>query len=190
MSNRKMPAPSTKNGRRSEKNVSNADRLTTAGSASTWPKSGLTVAGEREARLERVLEIDADVAPDRFASLQRVAVLRPAASSRRRRRTAPARGASATGRAAGRSARRTTTRSRSRSSPAAARSSSRSAGRSARTMASPNVVDSAALESAAGRTESRNSARQPRSLRLTGDVPHRVPALIVVGVVEPVACPA
>src|SRR4051812_19646378 len=32
-----------KNGRRSLKNVSNAVRLTTAGSASTWPKSGLTV---------------------------------------------------------------------------------------------------------------------------------------------------
>ena len=39
-----MPEPSTKNGRRSLKNVSNAERLTTAGSASTWPKSGLTVA--------------------------------------------------------------------------------------------------------------------------------------------------
>src|SRR6266571_3360349 len=38
-----MPEPSTKNGRRSEKNVSNADRLTTAGSASTCPKSGLIV---------------------------------------------------------------------------------------------------------------------------------------------------
>ena len=38
-----VPDPSTKNGRRSVKNVSNADRLTTAGSASTWPKSGLTV---------------------------------------------------------------------------------------------------------------------------------------------------
>ena len=33
-----------KNGRFSEKNVSNALRFTTAGSASTWPKSGLTVA--------------------------------------------------------------------------------------------------------------------------------------------------
>src|SRR5262245_16990667 len=32
-----------KNGRRSAKNVSNADRLTTAGSASTCPKSGLIV---------------------------------------------------------------------------------------------------------------------------------------------------
>ena len=39
-----MPAPSTKNGRRSEKNVSKPLRFTTAGSASTWPKSGLTVA--------------------------------------------------------------------------------------------------------------------------------------------------
>src|SRR5213592_2024452 len=38
------PAPSTKNGRRSPRKVSNADRLTTAGSTSTWPKSGLTVA--------------------------------------------------------------------------------------------------------------------------------------------------
>src|SRR3954470_19507776 len=37
------PAPRPKNGRRSEKNVSKAERLTTAGSASTWPKSGLTV---------------------------------------------------------------------------------------------------------------------------------------------------
>src|SRR5439155_6074746 len=38
-----MPDPSTKNGRRSEKNVSKAVRLTTAGSASTCPKSGLIV---------------------------------------------------------------------------------------------------------------------------------------------------
>ena len=38
-----MLAPSTKKGRRSWKNVSNADRLTSDGSASTWPKSGLTV---------------------------------------------------------------------------------------------------------------------------------------------------
>src|SRR5438270_9445474 len=42
-SNPNMPEPSTKNGRRSEKKVSNALRLTTAGSASTWPKSGLIV---------------------------------------------------------------------------------------------------------------------------------------------------
>src|SRR5213592_3800511 len=40
----KLPDPSTKNGRRSLKYVSNADRFTTAGSASTCPKSGLTVA--------------------------------------------------------------------------------------------------------------------------------------------------
>src|SRR5258706_12518312 len=40
----KYPAPSTKNGRFSSKNVSNADRLTTAGSTSTCPKSGFTVA--------------------------------------------------------------------------------------------------------------------------------------------------
>src|SRR5689334_169156 len=44
MLKRNVPEPSTKNGRRSGKNVSNASRLTTAGSASTWPKSGLTVA--------------------------------------------------------------------------------------------------------------------------------------------------
>src|SRR5438093_1196210 len=43
MSKLKLPDPSTKNGRRSEKNVSNPLRFTTAGSASTWPKSGLTV---------------------------------------------------------------------------------------------------------------------------------------------------
>src|SRR5687768_171184 len=42
--NAKLPEPSTKKGRRSWKNVSNAPRFTTAGSASTWPKSGLTVA--------------------------------------------------------------------------------------------------------------------------------------------------
>ena len=42
--NPKYPAPSTKNGRRSSRNVSNAERFTTAGSTSTWPKSGLTVA--------------------------------------------------------------------------------------------------------------------------------------------------
>jgi hypothetical protein len=40
----KMLAPSTKNGRRSGKKVSNALRFTTAGSTSTWPKSGLKVA--------------------------------------------------------------------------------------------------------------------------------------------------
>src|SRR5438874_657747 len=37
-------APSTKKGRFSGKNVSNAERLRTAGSTSTWPKSGLNVA--------------------------------------------------------------------------------------------------------------------------------------------------
>ena len=37
-------APSTKNGRFSGKNVSNAERLSTAGSTSTCPKSGLNVA--------------------------------------------------------------------------------------------------------------------------------------------------
>src|SRR5881628_765864 len=37
-------APSTKNGRFSGKNVSNAERLSTAGSTSTCPKSGLIVA--------------------------------------------------------------------------------------------------------------------------------------------------
>ena len=37
-------APSMKNGRRSSKKVSNCVRLTTAGSTSTWPKSGLIVA--------------------------------------------------------------------------------------------------------------------------------------------------
>src|SRR3954469_779497 len=40
----KTPCPSRKNGRRSWKNVSKPERLTTDGSASTWPKSGLTVA--------------------------------------------------------------------------------------------------------------------------------------------------
>src|ERR1041384_7387477 len=40
----KYPAPSTKNGRFSSKNVSKAERLTTAGSTSTCPKSGLIVA--------------------------------------------------------------------------------------------------------------------------------------------------
>src|SRR5688572_16474441 len=44
MLKRNVPDPSTKNGRRSGKNVSNASRLTTAGSASTWPKSGFAVA--------------------------------------------------------------------------------------------------------------------------------------------------
>jgi hypothetical protein len=40
----KMPAPSRKKGRRSSKKLSNAVRLSCAGSASTWPKSGLIVA--------------------------------------------------------------------------------------------------------------------------------------------------
>src|SRR3954466_16100288 len=40
----KTCAPSTKKGRFSGKNVSNAERLSTAGSTSTWPKSGLSVA--------------------------------------------------------------------------------------------------------------------------------------------------
>src|SRR5256885_1743178 len=40
----KYPAPSTKKGRRSWRKVSNAERFTTAGSTSTWPKSGLIVA--------------------------------------------------------------------------------------------------------------------------------------------------
>ncbi len=44
MANRKMSIPSLKKGRFSVKKVSNAERFTTAGSASTWPKSGLIVA--------------------------------------------------------------------------------------------------------------------------------------------------
>ena len=40
----KICAPSTKNGRFSGKKVSKSVRFTTAGSTSTWPKSGLTVA--------------------------------------------------------------------------------------------------------------------------------------------------
>src|SRR5258705_13981106 len=39
-----MDEPSTKNGRRSLRNVSRSLRFTTAGSTSTWPKSGLTLA--------------------------------------------------------------------------------------------------------------------------------------------------
>ena len=42
--NWKISPPSTKKGRRSSKRVSKAVRLITAGSTSTWPKSGLTVA--------------------------------------------------------------------------------------------------------------------------------------------------
>jgi hypothetical protein len=42
--NRNVPDPSTKKGRRSGKSTSKASRFTTAGSASTWPKSGLAVA--------------------------------------------------------------------------------------------------------------------------------------------------
>jgi hypothetical protein len=41
---RNLSAPSTKNGRFSSKNVSKAVRFTTAGSTSTCPKSGSTVA--------------------------------------------------------------------------------------------------------------------------------------------------
>ena len=41
---RKMSVPSTKKGRFSGKKLSNPVRFTTAGSASTWPKSGVTVA--------------------------------------------------------------------------------------------------------------------------------------------------
>src|SRR5947199_2524127 len=40
----KIDAPSMKNGRFSWKNVSASLRFTTAGSTSTWPKSGFTVA--------------------------------------------------------------------------------------------------------------------------------------------------
>src|SRR6266550_3248438 len=42
--NSKIDEPSTKNGRLSLKKVSRSLRFTTAGSTSTWPKSGLTVA--------------------------------------------------------------------------------------------------------------------------------------------------
>src|SRR5207237_6097301 len=41
---RKRPRPATKNGLRSSKKLSYADRLSTDGSDSTWPKSGLIVA--------------------------------------------------------------------------------------------------------------------------------------------------
>jgi hypothetical protein len=40
---RKTLAPSVKNGRFSVNDVSNCERLMTAGSTSTWPKSGLIV---------------------------------------------------------------------------------------------------------------------------------------------------
>ena len=39
----RMSLPSMKNGRFSEKNVSNSVRFTSEGSASTWPKSGFKV---------------------------------------------------------------------------------------------------------------------------------------------------
>ena len=42
--NEKRSALSTKKGRFSSNTVSKAERLTTAGSTSTWPKSGLIVA--------------------------------------------------------------------------------------------------------------------------------------------------
>ena len=44
MLNWKTPEPSTKKGRRSLKKSSKASRFRAAGSASTWPKSGLSVA--------------------------------------------------------------------------------------------------------------------------------------------------
>ncbi len=40
----KIWMPSRKKGRRSRRKVSKTPRLSTAGSPSTWPKSGLTVA--------------------------------------------------------------------------------------------------------------------------------------------------
>src|SRR5262245_20117085 len=52
-----------KNGRFSEKNVSNALRLTTAGSASTCPKSGLTVAVRLSAGVTAYLRSTPTLAP-------------------------------------------------------------------------------------------------------------------------------
>ena len=60
MLKRNVPEPSTKNGRRSGKNVSNASRLTTAGSASTWPKSGFAVAVSVRPGVTRVLQVETD----------------------------------------------------------------------------------------------------------------------------------
>ncbi len=53
-----MPAPSTKKGRFSWKRVSKAVRLTTAGSTSTWPKSGLMVAPRVRLELSPVLQVE------------------------------------------------------------------------------------------------------------------------------------
>ena len=50
-----VPAPCTKKGRFSWKNVSNAERLSTPGSASTWPKSGLIVASSLRFEATRYL---------------------------------------------------------------------------------------------------------------------------------------
>jgi hypothetical protein len=53
--NPKVPLPSTKKGRCSGKNVSKAERFTTAGSTSTCPKSGLMVASRVTFEVSRYL---------------------------------------------------------------------------------------------------------------------------------------
>ena len=183
------PEPSTKNGRRSEKNVSNADRFTSAGSASTWPKSGLTVPvsvspgrsayfrstptvasgsarfDKRIAGLDRLgLDVAADVRHD-LETLRRSIEPQPGQLAERRHVAVRALRQQRPGRRL--------------VQPADLRG--RSPGRTSK--------------SSDGRNRNCENGNAelgaPAALRARdADVPHRIPALIVVVVVEPVAYPA
>jgi hypothetical protein len=65
--NKKYPLPSTKKGRFSAKYVSNAVRFTTAGSTSTWPKSGLTEPVSVRFEVSKYLKSTPTRAPTSFA---------------------------------------------------------------------------------------------------------------------------
>ena len=188
MSKRKMPEPSTKNGRRSAKNVSNADRLTTAGSASTWPKSGLTVPVSVSPGLSayfrsRPTEASGSV---RFVSglpASTGCVVDVADDVRHqleplRRSIEPQPGQLAERRDVAVGALRQQRPGRGLVQPADLPHDGQPERRRSRTGGT-----------AAARTEC-GTRRASRARRATADVPHRVPALVVVAVVEPVACPA
>ena len=147
---------------------------------------GIDGGRQRERRGDGVLHVEAELPrPDRSA--------RSAGRLPRRRSsrfadacTAPARAASASRQRAGRAPRRTATRN-----PLALRDSSGHVEVSFRRADLANHRE-AHGSAAAGSKRScengmRNSARQPSASRATCDVPHRVPAVVAVAVVEVVA---
>ena len=142
-------------------------------------------AGERQRLRDRVLQVEADRAAGVRRLEQRVARAAPASWRPARARRAPARAACRPAAAPRPPARRTTTRSRWRRAAAAATSRS-PAGEPPRARCANPSVASPPLPNRSWEYGIRNSAHQPSRVAPHRDVPHRVPALVVVVVVEAV----